>query len=149
MTLDELLALVRSGELELWVKRMPGLDELRQKRKELFASGAPTVQMPVQLHIKHLAEAGKERTFEIRECINEHAVEVYLLLEYGDTRVCMAPSQHWQSYRKIEEGDEEYYRCDICADFRDEQITMGSIALPTSGGAILDVQTHQKRKNKD
>jgi hypothetical protein len=145
INLDECFAMVRNGELELWIQRMPDQAALRQNVKERLATGVPTT-MPVEVYHNPISPAAKERTGEIIECFKSHALEVFMLLDRGDVQVCMSPEEHRQSYRKIEEFGEDYYRCDACTSFRDEQITMGPIVVPTTPGPILDFQQHQKRK---
>src|SRR6266480_3584387 len=97
MTLDELFALVRNGEVDLWIEKQPDPDEIRQRMMDpTFTS---TVQrIKVQIHIDHKSD--KKKKPELIQVLNNHTNDIYLALAKSETSVCMLPSQHWQSYQE-------------------------------------------------
>jgi len=148
MTLEQFLELVRSGEVDLWIRRYPDPEEVKQRMMDPTFTDETITRLQVELYVGHRSDKGK--LFELFQVVNTHPLEIYLLLNRGDAQVCMVPSEHWQSYRKIEEDEETYYRCDPCADARDTMIE-GTLELPKeldTPTKVLDFQKHQKGKRE-
>jgi hypothetical protein len=115
MTLDELLAMVRSGEIQLVILRPVDLDNP--------GSG------PVRLKL-HCRDASK--AVEVIAALSEYQTEIYWLIANNDVQVCMAPDDHRSSYRYTEnmENMEKAFTCDACAAIRAVEV----MAVPIPPG---------------